>query len=173
MGSCGRSRKHRNKYLEREFIMARLPKLFLLKYEEEWGKDKLRDFILKNKLTTKYDDLFEYVKVDHMMYVRDDKNKPIGVIIVNEGVCGWSLCNYKDNWDVMFGLFKAICRLGSKQTIQDVKKHINNIIDLNDKKCSRLKENKELNKDHYLIKKSYLYITLENMERFINERKKK
>jgi len=57
-------------------------------------------------------------EVDHFMYVRNEKRETIGFIIIDKGICGWSLCNNSDKMDKPFGIFKALCKFGSKKTLK-------------------------------------------------------
>lgn len=59
--------------------------------------------------------------VDWFMYIRDYDNRPIGIIVIDNDKCGYSICNDKDRWDKPFGIFKAIKRLCSNKTLEEVK----------------------------------------------------
>lgn len=77
-----------------------LPKIFTENKKYEWTQMK---------------------ELDWFMYIRDYDNRPIGIIIIDKNKCGYSICNDKDEWDKAFGVFKAIMRLCSQKTLEEVK----------------------------------------------------
>jgi len=63
---------------------------------------------------------FGYTDVDSFEYIRDRKNKPIGVFVTRGQDVGWSLCHDGEKWNVAYGLFVAVCRLHKGQVIKEV-----------------------------------------------------
>lgn len=137
--------------------MARLPLIFSMACERIFKGGK--DLLLNRGVRFKYDEEYSYCTVDRMIYIRDSYRKPIGVIIVNKGYCGWSLCHKNDEWDKLLGIYKAICKLGSKKTLKQVKESLDKRID---KKLSN-------NDKDYNIKMGCLFVTLEYIENKIKE----
>ena len=60
------------------------------------------------------------IEVDTLLYVRDVSKKRVGVVIVHNGYCGWSLCDGKDKWDTAKGILKALYRVGQRKTVKTV-----------------------------------------------------
>jgi hypothetical protein len=71
------------------------------------------------KLPKCFTDEFENLpaEVDRLIYVRDEARKRIGVILINNGACGWSLCNDTDEWDTFSGILTAWERLVEGKSI--------------------------------------------------------
>ena len=58
-------------------------------------------------------------EVDRLIYFRDDKRKKVGVIIINNNACGWSLCKDSDQWDTFSGILVAWERLLEGKTLTE------------------------------------------------------
>jgi hypothetical protein len=73
------------------------------------------------KLPKCFTDEFENlpVEVDRLIYVRDETRRRIGVILINNGACGWSLCNDTDEWDTFSGILTAWERLVEGKSIEE------------------------------------------------------
>ena len=56
-----------------------------------------------------------FKEVDTLLYVRSER-KRVGVVIIHNGFCGWSLCDGKDKWDTAKGILKALYRLNQNNS---------------------------------------------------------
>jgi hypothetical protein len=121
---------------------SRLPKLFVYLYGKE---DLVNKGIKIEKILEDDGTEVEYGFVNWMIYVRTnnlsgkkgkEKGKPVGVIIINNGYCGWSLCHENDEWNKYLGIYKAICKLGSKKTIKEIRNNL--LIKINGKSIKNL-----------------------------------
>lgn len=69
-------------------------------------------------------------EVDKLVYVRGANRKKIGVIIIHNGRCGWSLCNDLDKWDEYEGISRAYERaclgISIERRVEEVKASIDN-----------------------------------------------
>lgn len=115
--------------------MNRLPESFIIycsKFKKSGsGKNKKGfDLLLDRNIILKYDECTKeknhpYANVDKLVYIKR-KKKSIGIVIIHKGYCGWSLCHYRDKWDKNIGIYKAICKLGSKKSLDGVYEEIKN-----------------------------------------------
>ena len=121
--------------------MSKLPVSFIVDCEVRFknGNDLFKEFFVE-----KNDNY--YARIDKLVYIRDENNNPIGVIVLHNGYCGWSLCCEKDKWDKSFGIYKAICKLGSKKNIKEISNEVGQSISLSTKP--------------YFIKMKRLYLKL-------------
>jgi len=78
---------------------------------------------LPKRFLKKYRDFF--LPVAQLRYARNENNQPVGVVLVdNQGYAGYSMVNLKagDSFDKVKGIYKALCRLGSRNTLNDLKR---------------------------------------------------
>jgi len=87
-----------------------------------------------SKLPKCFVDEFENLpaEVDRLIYVRDETRKKIGVILINDGSCGWSLWDEKEPWDTFSGILTAWERLVEGKKIFERREEI---LKLNDSYC--------------------------------------
>jgi len=74
-------------------------------------------------------------QIAHLRYARNNDNRPVGVVLVDDqGFIGYSMVNFKagDRFDKVKGIRKAIYRLGSRKTLNNLKQKFypNNIMNV-------------------------------------------
>jgi len=78
-------------------------------------------------------------EVDTLLYVRAEKRKRVGVVIIHDGFCGWSLCDGKDKWSTEKGILKAIYRLKQNNSPEQVMRNADMIFSEGAKDVTQIK----------------------------------